>query len=224
MAWHCKLSDQPIRRHDLISPAGWRSLIRMRHDLSGNALVASWVDNGWPVIGRRPTPGEGHGVALGLPLPPFAGKLRLSFLMRPQDIVAIAPPPTLRLASRAAPHAWGPTLDRLDECASQHAVQARVFGSLAWRTLTGLDYLTDSSDVDFLLHVDHETELYRLAADIALIDAAAPMRLDGELIGADGAAVNWREIHAGAREVLVKTTGGAALLDTSRFVLGQVPS
>ena len=40
------------------------------------------------------------------------------------------------------------------------------------------------------------------------------MRLDGELVRDDGAAVNWREFHAGAREILVKTVGGVALLDS----------
>jgi phosphoribosyl-dephospho-CoA transferase len=226
VAWHCKPSDQPIRRHDLtfVSPAGWCSLIKMRDDLAGTPLVGSWVQNGWPLIGRRATPGEGNGVALGLPLPPFAGKRRLSFLMRPEDIVATAPPPPLRLAGRAAPRAWWPTLDRLDVLASQYGVKAEVFGSLAWRAITGLDYLTDSSDLDLLLHVQHETDLHRLASDVALIDAAAPMRLDGELVRADGAAVNWREIHAGAQEVLVKTVCGVALLDTSRFILGKVAS
>ena len=50
-------------------------------------------------------------------------------------------------------------------------------------------------------------------ADLAAIEAAAPMRLDGELVRDDGAAVNWREFHAGAREILVKTIDGVALLD-----------
>ena len=99
-----------------------------------------------------------------------------------------------------------------------------MFGSLAWRALTGLDYLTDRSDLDLLLHVHRDTDLHRLAADVAGIEAAAPMRLDGELIRDDGAAVNWREFHAGAREILVKTVGGVALLDTQPFLLGQMPS
>jgi len=103
-------------------------------------------------------------------------------------------------------------------------VQARVFGSLAWRALTGLDYLTDRSDLDLLLYVRRDTDLRRLAAELAEIEAAAPMRLDGELVRDDAAAVNWRELHAGAREILVKTVGGVALVDTSLFLLGTTPS
>jgi phosphoribosyl-dephospho-CoA transferase len=220
-----------MRRHDLIyvSPAAWRSLLATRGDLAADPLVAeslveSWVDNGRPLIGRRAMPHEVRGVALGLPLPPCAGKRRLSLLMRPEDIVATAPPPALSLAGRAAPPAWRPALDALDALASRHCVEARVFGSLAWRALTGLDYLTECSDLDLLLHVDRDTDLVRLAADMAAIEASAPMRLDGEFIRDDGAAVNWREFHAGAREILVKTVGGVALLDTSLFLSGTMPS
>jgi phosphoribosyl-dephospho-CoA transferase len=215
-----------MKRHDLIfvRPAAWRSLIETRGDLAEVPLVALWVDKGWPLIGRRAMPGEMHGVALGLPLPPFAGKQRLSFLMQPEDIIATAPPPPLNSASRVAPRAWWPTLDGLDKLALQHSVEPRVFGSLAWRALTGLDYLTDRSDLDFLLHVHRDTDLPRLVADLAGIEATSPMRLDGELIRDDGAAVNWREFYAGAREVLVKTIGGVALLDTSLFLLGEMPS
>ena len=54
--------------------------------------------------------------------------------------------------------------------------------------------------------------------------SAAPMRLDGELVRDDGAAVNWRVVHEGAREVLVKTTGEATLLPVSRFLADEVRS
>jgi phosphoribosyl-dephospho-CoA transferase len=226
MASHSKPGDRPMRRHDLVfvRPTAWRSLLATRGDLAADPLVAPWVDKGWPLIGRRAMPGEAHGVALGLPLPPFAGKLRLSFLMQPEDIISTAPPPALSSASRVAPREWWPTLDSLDELASQHCVEARVFGSLAWRALTGLDYLTGRSDLDLLLHVHRGTNLHRLAVDVAGIEATAPMRLDGEFIRDDGAAVNWREFHAGAREILIKTVAGVASLDARLFLSGELPS
>jgi phosphoribosyl-dephospho-CoA transferase len=224
--WHSKPNDWPIRRHDLIfaSPAGWRSLLTERPDLAAEPLVARWVGKGWPLIGRRAMPGDAQGVALGLPLPPFAGKRRLSFVVPPEDIITTSPPPALISAARIAPRAWRPTLEALDELASRHGVEARVFGSLAWQTLTGLDYLTDCSDLDYLLNVHHDTDFVRLTTDVAALDAAAPMRLDGELIRDDGAAVSWRELHAGAPQILVKTLGGVTLLDTSFFLARQMPS
>jgi phosphoribosyl-dephospho-CoA transferase len=169
-------------------------------------------------------PGEGNGIPLGLPLPPFAGKRRLSVLMEPEDIVLAEPPPTLRSAGRAAPRAWWPTLERLDALAAQHSAEARSFGSLTWSALTGLNYLTDNSDLDLLLQVHRGTDLHALASGLARIQADAPMRLDGELMRHDGAAVNWREVHAGARELIVKAISGVALLDASLFLPGGMPS
>ena len=226
MASLSKPNDRPMRRHDLIfvSPTAWHSLLETRGELAADPLVARWAAKGRPLIGRRAMPGEARGVTLGLPLPPFAGKRRLSFLMQPEDVISTVSPPTLSSAGRTAPRAWWPTLDGLAELAWQHSVEARVFGSLAWRALTGLDYVTDRSDLDLLLHVHRDTDLHRLGADMARIEAAAPMRLDGELIRDDGAAVNWREFHAGAREILIKTVGGVALLDTRLFLLGEMPS
>ena len=222
MASPSRPDDPPVRRHDLVAvgAAGWRSLLAARDDLAAEPLVVRWADHGWPLVGRRAGRGERHGVALGLPLPPAAGKRRLAVLVRPQDIVSTEPPPALRAVVRAAPRAWWQTLERLDGLAARHALQARVFGSLAWQAITGLDYLTERSDLDLLIAVRQGTDLASLAADLAAIEAAAPMRLDGELVRGDGAAVNWREFRAGPRDVLVKTVRGVALIETSLFLRG----
>ena len=208
-----------MKRHDLVFVCltAWQHMLETHGDLAGDPLVAGWVDSGWPLIGRRSLCNEAQGVALGLPLPPFAGKRRLAFLLQPAEILSITPPPALDFAGQAAPPAWQPALEALGELASQHSLEVRVFGSLAWRALTGLDYLTASSDLDVLLHIRRDTDLQRLAADVAAIETAAPMRLDGEFVRNDGAAVNWREIRAGARELLVKTVGGVEMLDTRLF-------
>lgn len=225
MASQSEPIDRRIRRHDLVfvGATGWRALIESNH-LTAEPLVALWSERGWPLITRRAVPGEATGVALGLPLPPFAGKRRLSLLVPPNDIVATAPPLALRSVSHVAPRPWWRTLDRLDKLASRHRIEARVFGSLAWHALTGLNYLTEQSDLDILIAFNGGTNLHRLAADIAKIDAAAPIRLDGELVRDDGAAVNWREFHSGARQILVKSASSIALLDTNHFFLGKVPS
>ncbi|MEJ0026511.1 MAG: malonate decarboxylase holo-[acyl-carrier-protein] synthase [Rhizomicrobium sp.] len=226
MTLHFRPIDRPMRRHELIyvSLAAWHSLLATRKDLAAEPLVAQWVDKGWPLIGRRAAPGERPGVPLGLPLPPSAGKRRLSFVVPPEHIVSTAPPPTLSSVSRLAPRAWWPALYDLDELAAEHGVDARVFGSLAWHALTGLDYLTGRSDLDLLLHVHRDTDLPCLTAGIAAIEASAPMRVDGELIRDDGAAVNWREIRTGAREILVKSARGVALLDARLFLREEMSS
>jgi phosphoribosyl-dephospho-CoA transferase len=199
-------------------------MLATRGDLAADPLVARWSDRGWPTIRRRAMPGEASGVALGLPLPPSAGKKRLCLLLQSDDITSIARPPLLNDARASAPRSWWPALDRLGELAFRHAVEARAFGSLAWRALTGLDYLTDRSDLDLLLDVGRDTDLDCLVTDVAAIETDAPMRLDGELMREDGAAVNWREFHAGAGEVLVKGIEGVRLLDRDLFISGRMRS
>lgn len=219
-------NDRQPRRHDLIfvSAVAWRSLLERRGDLTGEPLVAEWVERGWPLVARRITPGDTDGLALGLPLPASAGKRRIAVLMHPDDIVSTAPPPRLTAAIGVAPETWRRTLDEVTDLCLQHGVEARLFGSLAWRLLTGLNYLTVRSDLDLLLPLPCSGNLPRLTAELAAIEATAPMRLDGELVRSDGAAVNWRELHAGAREVLVKTVSGVDLLQANDFLSREVRS
>ncbi len=219
----CTPGSQPAGRHDLvfIDPRGWRAMLATRSELAVEPLVARWADEGWPVIRRRSMPGEPSGTALGLPLPPSGGKKRLAFVLQTNDVASIARPPSLYAATGSAPPSWRPLLQLLGELAFRHAVEARVFGSLAWQTLTGLHYVTEHSDLDLLLDIDRDTDLDRLTSDIAAIEADAPMRLDGELMRDDGAAVNWRELHSGANELLVKHIDGVGLLGRHSFAAGE---
>jgi phosphoribosyl-dephospho-CoA transferase len=199
-------------------------MLATRDGLAADPLVVRWSDRGWPAVRRRATQGEVSGVALGLPLPPSAGKKRFSFVLQSGDIISVSRPPLLIHARASAPRAWWPTFDRLLEFAFRHSVAVRVFGSLAWQALTGLDYVTDRSDLDLLLEVRRDTHLDRLVADLAAIETGVPMRLDGELMREDGAAVNWREFHAGAGEVLVKSIEGVGLLERDLFISGRTRS
>lgn len=204
-----------MRRHDLayLKPRGWHNLLAPRVDLAAKAAMRQWADRGWPLVARRSMPGEGPGVALGLPLPPHAGKHRFALLVPSDDIATIAPPPRLDATAHLAPLAWRPSLARIGAIAAQHDVGLRVYGSLAFQYLTGLAYLTDQSDLDLLVEVRRGTDLRALAASLAAADAAAPMRIDGELTGSSGAAVKWREVLASSGPVLVRT-------DTSLFLAG----
>jgi phosphoribosyl-dephospho-CoA transferase len=219
------MSDITLRRHDLVFVSGsaWRSLMTAREDLAAQPWVAAWVERGWPLVARRPLPGE-RGVALGLPLPPSAGKRRLAMLMRPEDIVSTAPPLTLSVAVAAAPRAWQATLARVAGMGLRHGIKPRAFGSLAWCALTGLDYLTAGSDLDLILPIRRGNDPTRLVAELAAIESDAPMRLDGEVVREDGTAVNWRELHAGAPEVLAKTLHDVKLLPAGQFCCEEAMS
>jgi phosphoribosyl-dephospho-CoA transferase len=217
-----KCHNAALRRHDLVhvSALAWRGFLEGRGDLSRESLIAEWVERGRPFVVRRSAPEETDGLALGLPLPPYAGKRRIAFQMQHDAIVSRAPPPSLSATLPGAPIAWAATLDRLKSATARYGVEARVFGSLAWRTLTGLEYLTPDSDLDLLLSMPRERELGCLTTELLAIEQAAPMRLDGEWVREDGASVNWRELHAGARQVLVKTVREVALVDSADFLAG----
>ena len=218
-----RASENP-RRHDLVfvSPTAWRSFLETRAELADDPLVDGWIKRGWPLIARCLAADEGHGVPLGLPLPPSAGKRRIALLMDSAGIRSVARPPLLSAAFGVAPAAWIPTLHTLDHVATRLGVEVRVFGSLAWCLLTGLNYLTARSDLDFTLSLPHPRDFAELMTELGSIDSAAPMRLDGEIVRDDGAGVHWRELHSGAREVLAKTVGGPTLLNSAEFTGGSI--
>ncbi|OMU06783.1 phosphoribosyl-dephospho-CoA transferase, partial [Burkholderia pseudomallei] len=254
-------------------------------------------------VARRAPCGGAAGGPLGLPLPPSAGKRRVALAAAREQIDSACALPTLADVGRQAPPAWRPTLARLRALADAHRVDCRVFGSLAWQTLTGLRYLSDESDLDVLLMpggASSSASLFRFSssfassfasvsvspsspsvsipqssrawpvpalagasssaavtgaeasapmtaqmeasasrlsrwpgsssmpsrrdaiapflAALAEIDADAPMRIDGELLCADGAGVNWRELHAGGRAVAMKTATGVELVAPRTFL------
>jgi phosphoribosyl-dephospho-CoA transferase len=103
----------------------------------------------------------------------------------------------------------------LDRQAAEAGATLRVFGSLALQTLTGLPYLTPSSDIDLLLT---PASLRQLDDVMRLVCAAAEqLPLDGELVFPGGQAVAWKEWANAARagdgmRVLAKDMRGVRLM------------
>lgn len=204
------------QRHDLldVEHGAWVAALAGRPDLTSAPHVTEWSGRSWPVILRRRNPGEplDH-VPVGLPLPPGDGRRRIG-LMLPSGSVRPRSPVTLAQAFNAAPPAWRPTLQALDEIGRSHGLVLRVFGSLLWQHLTGLAYLSDSSDLDLLWPTT--SPIHRsLLNTIAAVDADAPMRIDGEILLRDGRGVNWRELHGATPgdTVLAKQCNGLSLCE-----------
>jgi len=220
MSLHALPSDPLLQRHRLVHvrSAAWRAWLATRSDLANEPLLSGWVDRGWPLIVRRPVPGEGGGLPLGLPLPPSAGKRRIALQMAAGDIVATTPLPTLAECVDTAPAAWQPSLWQLATHARAYGVEARVFGSLAWQRLTGLTYLSSNSDLDIVWTLPDRNRISWFLSDLADIDSLAPVRIDGELLRADGAGVNWRELHSGAPELVLKTANEVILCQRESFI------
>lgn len=209
-----------LQRHQLVrvSSEAWDALLASRGDLADEPLLVDWAVHGWPLIVRRRMPGEGGGLPLGLPLPPWAGKRRIALLMQPESVVSVSPLPELSDVMESAPSAWRACLQELLETAGKYSVDTRVFGSLAWQWLTGLDYLRPGSDLDLVWTLPRRDRIHPFLAELADIESRAPMRLDGELVREDGAGVNWRELHAGSAELALKTATDVCLCSIDTFI------
>jgi malonate decarboxylase holo-[acyl-carrier-protein] synthase len=187
-----------------------------RPDLAAEGLVAGWGASARPLVRRRPICSDPAGeTPLGLPLPPSHGKRRIALTLPEADILCHNPPPRLTDCRYAAPPHWQATLDALLVLDGQ----ARCFGSLAWQHVTGLPYLAANSDLDLLWLLPPSAQLDRFLAALARIEAQAPMRIDGEIIGPRG-AVQWRELASGEAMLAVKGDADAALIRRDVFLGG----
>ena len=212
--------DWRPQRHQLVSvfPAAWDTLLASRDDLAREPLVRDWARNHWPLIVRRPVPGEEGGLTLGLPLPPSAGKRRIAVQLPPEGIHSVMRLPGVAEVFESAPGAWHASLRELLALATKYGVTTGVFGGLTWQWLTGLPYLSPGSDIDIAWELPRRDRLERFLQALADVDARAPMRLDGELVRADGAGVNWRELYTGDADVALKTVADVALYSRKSFI------
>lgn len=197
-------------------------MLDARRDLAAEPLLRDWAMRGRPLIARRRLPTDGDGLWLGLPLPPAAGKRRIALEFEAADVVSVGPLPRLSQVIGTAPAAWRPHLQALEALAGAYQIHAGVYGSLAWQWLTGLEYLGPRSDVDIAWTLPRAARVERFLVDLAAADARSPVRLDGEVLRADGAGVNWRELLAGGAELALKTATAVLLQPRAAFV-GGVP-
>ncbi|GJE10575.1 MULTISPECIES: malonate decarboxylase holo-[acyl-carrier-protein] synthase [Methylobacterium] len=186
---------EPLQRHDLVraDPAAWAAWLAAHPELAGLRQLRGWADAGRPLIVRRRMPGEGdEAVPLGLPLPPADGKRRIALAF---PTTALTPLARISLSDVAgeAPPAWRSTIRALDAIGSAHEITPRPFGSLLWQAVTGLTYLSTTSDLD-LLWPCHRGVPPGLLERIGVVAAAAPMRVDGEILFPDGFGLHWREL------------------------------
>ncbi len=217
-------AERPLQlqllRHRLVRvhPAAWDAIVDSRGDLATEPVLRDWARRGWPLIVRRRLPGDGAGVPLGLPLPPTHGKRRISVELPREAIASVHPLPELGMVIGTAPASWRSHLADLAAIARDHDVHAGVFGGLGWQWLTGLEYLGAKSDVDIAWTLPRSQRLEAFLDALAAVDARSPMRLDGEVLRADGAGVNWRELRSGSGELAVKTATEVVLCSRNAFI------
>ena len=219
-----------LRRHDLLrpGPAAWDAMLGTRSDLAEVPLLADWGRLGRPVVVRRRLPGDVvDDVPAALPLPPSHGKRRVALGFPQGAALAALPPVRLRDAAADAPDGWQPVIASLVALGEDTGVEPCVFGALLWQHVTGLPYLTARSDLDLLWPVPDEAAAERLVRALTRLDAAGPVRLDGELVLPNGAGVNWREFaqaEGAAATVLAKTMDGVDVRPKAGLFAELVPA
>lgn len=179
-----------VERHSLawLTDAGWSAVIaaaRPEHQ----AALAQWQRQDWPAVARRvdadATPDE---VCLGLPLPPDAGGIKVRIPLRACSAHVARSSDAIPLQSTlAVAGAWSERLPALCDAVPG----LRVFGSLAMQALTGLQYVSPTSDIDLLFRPASRQHLTEGVALLA--QHAAYLPLDGEIVFPGGAAVSWKE-------------------------------
>ena len=104
--------------------------------------------------------------------------------------------------------------------------KTRLGKILTWCAQKKATDLHAQSDLDLLWAVPDRPTAAALLPVLRYLEETAPMRLDGEVLLADGAGVNWRELldaierHGG--DVLVKTMQGVETRRTSSLFDGNL--
>ena len=213
---------EPLSRHTMVRPSeiAWSAVMAQRPELAQYPIIEGWARAGRPLVVRRPCCSDPAGmIPLGLPLPPLYDKRRIAVALTPGEIIEQSPPPLLADAAATAPASWRETIDRL----LRLLPETRTFGSLAWQHLTGLSYLSDGSDLDLLWPLSSANQADTLPSDIAQIGRHAPVKLDGEIVGAAG-GVQWRELTGdNASEILVKGAKAVHSMTRAAFLSGSLP-
>jgi len=189
-----------------------------------HAQVAAWLAADRPlVVARQPCGTALSGsISVGLALPPAQGKRRIGLIVAMQDIVRHTPPLRLADAIAHAPAEWQPALAELEAVAIRNDLELRVFGSLAWQALSGLNYMTPQSDIDLLWHPLSHMQLQQGIALLARWEQDHGLRADGEVLFGINSAVSWREwaaLKSGDNQrVLVKRASSAELVDARELL------
>jgi phosphoribosyl-dephospho-CoA transferase len=207
----------PLRRHQLawLSDAGWQQILAQTWTVAEQDCLQHWACHRLPLVVTRQTASEAaHTVALGLPAPARWGKRRIALAVphsallyfdafpRASEMLGLLPPTARAL--------WR----ELCEALSTVDATARVYGSYGWQRLTGLDHVHAASDIDLCIAVSDMAQADTVATLLKSF-VVQRLRLDGELVFDDGAAIAWREWEAWrtgrSNAFLVKRLHGATL-------------
>ncbi|NML16484.1 malonate decarboxylase holo-[acyl-carrier-protein] synthase [Azohydromonas caseinilytica] len=207
----------------------WRLGVQEPQDEQAVSCFLHWAEHKLPlVVTRQPLPADGADplITLGLSAPPAWGRRLLSLQVPPQAIGWFGEFPELAETLAQLPRSARPVLQVLADGLAAQGLRAHAYGSSGWQRITGQRYLHARSDLDLWLPVDGADVA---DAAVALLQRHVPahLRIDGELVFPDGAAVAWREWDAWragrSRAVLVKRLHGVSMEQALPGVSAPLP-
>ena len=207
-----------LHRHQLawLTRSGWAAVLGRPWDEQARGCLAHWALHRLPlVVTRQPAHAGADGwIALGLPAPACWGRRRLVLQVPRAAVDGLGEFPRLAdVQDLLPPPAWDVLRELLGRLSQCHAA-VRVFGSYGWQAISGLDHVRAGSDLDLSIAVEGAIHADAVARALGLFEAPQ-LRLDGELMFGDGAAVAWREWAewrgGRARAVMVKRLDGVHL-------------
>jgi len=213
----------PTGRHDFVYLDGRTRACSLAgpHDAATRRAIRAWLDAGWPFVVRQQGDIDDRRIALGLALPPGDGKRRIALTVERTCVARMIVPPALEDVLDGLPAGWQTLLGPLAARSRLAGFTFRVFGSVAWQALTGLAYVTASSDIDLVWQPRSRTDLARGVALLADWQRGSRVRADCEIVFPRGDAVAWREwikrpSHA---RVLVKRLDGPRMCAADELLL-----
>jgi phosphoribosyl-dephospho-CoA transferase len=178
-------------------------------------VLRDWLSHGRPLIVRRPCLGpDGSVLFAGLALPPSPEKRRLAFELPAAIPHRRQPPPIWTDCAAAASTEIAASARPVLDAAACAGLALRAFGSFAWQHLTGLPYVTATSDIDLLAPVESPAEWLALSGALSSASALAP-RVDLEILLRGRVAFSWREYAATSGRILFKGDTSAWLGEKS---------
>jgi malonate decarboxylase holo-[acyl-carrier-protein] synthase len=204
-----------------------RSSLSGSEILSAQEALLAWTDMGRPlIVTRQPKDVPPNCCRLALCAPQSAAPRSIAVEVAVELIERVAPPTLLRDAIDAAPAIWQDLLRSIERAHTDVGLEARIFGSLGWQALTGLNYLHDQSDLDLVIDFSLEEWLASITPNGSLSDMfsrwllrldAAPFSLDCEVRLARDAAFSLAELRDSSRYVLARCNDRTELMARSKL-------
>lgn len=193
---------------------------------SRSALLA-WISAGRPLVAtRQPADAAPDCCRLALCTPRGEAIRSIALDVPTMVIERVASPLLLSDSIQAAPASWRDSLHAMVRALAHLGLEARVFGSLAWQAITGLDYLQDQSDLDLIIDLSQDEWLTtitcagglseKLSRWLALIDEA-PFSLDCEVRLERDKAFSLAELRGSSRQVLARCNERSELVTRSKL-------